>query len=359
MDKEYEVRRHTCAICGKTTKTVTYKKAPKSDYPLNKFYKMHSTGDLICKACESEYHVLDNYSYRGYGYKFSTEPRFTTMDKRSSTPTFGVEIEVAGNIKNIEKIRLLTEKTQECSIGYDTSVEGAMFEFSYAPGTFYWYLHESHLNNVCRLLQKDPWVIDSTTIGNHIHIGNIDVKSFYKDLITSANVDDMFWKVMRVIAEREFNRYCTTEFTLNHHDAISYNTRWRTVEFRMFAGTYSAEKIFARMRFIRQIYNNITEEEGIKWHNFSPESISWFKTLLAKNRKFSKEEKEKMIKMFETETEKTEAEYQHDTSREIRNRFRDTELRPYWFDVALHEGEDDEPYNPDSEDDEDNEEYTW
>jgi hypothetical protein len=351
MDKEYEVRRHTCAICGKTTKTVMLKAAPESDYPLNKFYKMRSTGDLICKACESEYHVLDNYSYRGYGYKFSTEPRFTTMDKRSSTPTFGFEIEVAGNIKNIEKIRLLTEKTQECSIGYDTSVEGAMFEFSYAPGTFYWYLHESHLSNVCKLLQKDPWVIDSTTIGNHIHIGNIDVGNFYKDLITSANVDDMFWKVMRVIAEREFNRYCATEFRLDHHDAISYNTRWRTVEFRMFAGTYSAEKILARMRFIRQIYNNISEEEGIKWHTFSPESINWFKTLLAKNRKFSKEEKEKILQIFETETEKTEASYQHDPSGDIRNRFRNAgTARPFWFDVGLHE--EDEEYEPDYDEEE-------
>jgi hypothetical protein len=160
----------------------------------------------------------------------------------------------------------------------------------------------------------------------------------------------MFWKVMRVIAEREFNRFCTSEFTLNHHDAISFSTRWRTVEFRMFAGTYSAEKILARMRFIRQIYNNITEEEGIQWHKFSQESVSWFKTLLAKNRKFSKEEKERILKIFETETEKIQPIYQHDESGNIRNRFRDgAPRRPFWLDVTLQESENDEDYDPDYE----------
>lgn len=350
MNEKYEVRRHKCSICGKTTRTVMDKNIPKDAYPTNKYYKMTSTGDLVCKACENQYHVLSNYSYRGYGYKYSTEPRFTDMDKRSSTPTFGIEIEIAGNIKNIEKIKLLTEKTQECSIGYDTSVEGAMFEFSYAPGTYYWYLHESHLRNVCKLIEKDPWSKTSDTIGNHIHFGNIDVRKFYANLITAANVDDMFWKVMRVIAEREFNHFCYNDFRVDHHDAISYSRRWRTVEFRFFAGTYSAEKILARMRFLRQIYNNITEEEGIKWNKFSQESIDWFKTLLAKNRKFSKEEKEKILQIFEEETPKRLSNIQYDPSGEIRRSFLDGgPYEPYWAD------EEDEEY----ENNEENEEIGW
>lgn len=330
MDKEYEVRRHTCAICGKTTKTVMLKSALSSDYPMNKFYRMPSTNDLICKACEREYHIIENYQFRGYGYKYSIEPHFTNMDKRS-TPTFGVEIEVAGNIKNIEKIRLLTEKTQECSIGYDTSVAGAMFEFSYAPGTYYWYNYESHLRNVCKLLQHDPWVKDSETIGNHIHIGNINCKDFYVNLITAANVDDKFWKIMRVIAERDFNKYCETEFRREHHDAISYNLKWGTVEFRMFAGTYSAEKILSRIKFVRQIFNNITQNEGILWHQFSDESKKWFKELLAKNRKYPKEYKQELINVFETETEKTKAPTQHDEDERIKASLYNEPIgRLYW-----------------------------
>lgn len=353
MNEKYEIRRHKCSICGKTTRTVMDKNLPKDEYPTNKYYRMTSTGDLVCKACEREYHVINNFSYRGYGYKYSVEPRFTDMDKRSSTPTFGIEIEIAGNIKNIEKIKLLTEKTQECSIGYDTSVEGAMFEFSYAPGTYYWYLHESHLRNVCKLIEKDPWSKTSDTIGNHIHFGNIDVRKFYANLITAANVDDMFWKVIRVIAEREFNNFCYNDFRVDHHDAISYSRRWRTVEFRFFAGTYSAEKILARMRFLRQIYNNITEEEGIQWHKFSQESIDWFKTLLAKNRKFSKEEKEKILQIFEEEAPKRLSNIQYDPSGEIRRSFLDGgHYEPYWAD------EEDEEYE-NNENNEENEEISW
>lgn len=343
MEKDYEIRRHKCSICGKTTKTVMPKYADKSEYPTSKYYRMETTGELICRACENEYHILGNYNYRGYGYKYSTEPFFTKMDKISSTPTFGVEIEVAGNIKNIEKIKLLTEKTRECSIGYDTSVAGAMFEFSYAPGTYYWYLHESHLSNVCKLLQKDPWVTQSETIGNHIHIGNIRAKEFYADLIDAANADKNFWKVIRVIAEREFNRYCTAEFTFNHHDAISYSTRWRTVEFRFFAGTYSAEKILARMKFIRQMLNNCRGERGIQWHEFSQETKNWFKTLLAKNRKFSKEEKEELLQMFEAETEKIKPDTIHDKENTIRNRMRqDPMFSPYWGEEEDENYEDEE-----------------
>lgn len=349
MDEKYEVRKHKCAICGKTTRTVMLKEASKDEYPFSKYYRMASTGELICKACESEYHIIENYQFRGYGYKFSTTPYFTSMDRRNSTPTFGIEIEIAGNIKNIEKIRLLTEKTQECSIGYDTSVEGAMFEFSYAPGTYHWYLHESHLRNVCKLIENDPWTKTSDTIGNHIHFGNIDTKKFYANLITSANVDDMFWKVMRVISEREFNRFCCADFRVDHHDAISYSRRWRTVEFRFFAGTYSAEKILARMKFIRQIYNNITEEQGIQWHKFNQESIAWFKTLLAKNRKFSKEEKEKIIQIFEEETPKQLSITQYDSSGDIRRNFLDTSQSyvPFWINEESEE--ENEYYEEDEE----------
>lgn len=345
MNEKYEVRKHKCSICGKTTRTVMEKNLPKDFYPTSKYFRMSSTGDLVCKACEREYHVIDNFAFRGYGYKYSTEPKFTDMDKRSSTPTFGIEIEVAGNIKNIEKIRLLTEKTEECSIGYDTSVEGAMFEFSYAPGTYYWYLHESHLRNVCKLIEKDPWSKASDTIGNHIHFGNIDTRKFYKNLITAANVDDMFWKVMRVIAEREFNRFCYNDFRVDHHDAISFSRRWRTVEFRLFAGTYSAEKILARMRFIRQIYNNITEENGIEWHKFNQESITWFKTLLAKNRKFSKEEKEKILQIFEEETPKRLSNIQYDPSGDIRRSFSGEDVyRPFWINTEEESEEYEEDY---------------
>lgn len=334
MDDKYEVRKYKCSICGKTTKIVTPKGTDKDTYPMNAFFKMASTGDLVCKACEREYHVLGNYNYRGYGYKFSTEPNFTSMDKKSETPTFGVEIEVAGNIKNIEKIKLLTEKTQECSIGYDTSVAGAMFELSYAPGTYYWYLYESHLRNVCRLLQKDPWVKESETIGTHIHFGNIDTSSFYKSLINAANKDINFWPIMRIIAEREFNQYCRTDFTMDHHDAISYNMKWRTIEFRMFAGTYSAEKILMRMKFIRQIYNNITPDEGIMWHNFSQESKTWFKTLLNKTRKYNKEIKADIWNMFEKETNKTESPTQHDISNRIRDRLNSSVL---WYEEVYED----------------------
>ena len=104
------------------------------------------------------------------------------------------------------------------------------------------------------------------------------------------------------------------------------------------------------MRFLRQIYNNITEEEGIEWHKFSQESIDWFKTLLAKNRKFSKEEKEKILQMFEEETPKRLSNIQYDTSGEIRRSFLDGgPYEPYWAD------EEDEEY----ENNEENEEIGW
>jgi hypothetical protein len=354
MDEKFEVRKYKCSICGKTSRKVMLKTAPQGDYPTEHFYYLPSTRDLICKACESEYHVINNYSYRGYGYKYSSDPKFTNMDKRT-TPTFGVEIEVAGNVKNIEKIKLLTEKTRECSIGYDTSVEGAMFEFSYAPGTYFWYAHESHLKNVCKLLNCDPWVKQSSTIGNHIHIGNINTNKFYAELITAANVDKLFWKIMRIIAEREFNQYCICDFSLgNHHDAISYNTRWRTIEFRMFAGTYSAEKILSRIKFIRQIFNNITEEEGIKWHNFSNESKAWFFELMKKSRKYNKEEKEEIEKAFTEETQKELAAIQHDQNCNIRNQMLNSS-RFRWFGFD-EEGEPIDEYEPDYADNDDEEE---
>lgn len=356
MDEKFEVRKYKCSICGKTSRKVMLKTAPQGDYPTEHFYYLPSTGDLICKACESEYHVINNFSYRGYGYKYSSDPKFTNMDKKS-TPTFGVEIEVAGNVKNIEKIKLLTEKTRECSIGYDTSVEGAMFEFSYAPGTYFWYAHESHLKNVCKLLNCDPWVKQSNTIGNHIHIGNINTNKFYAELITAANVDKLFWKIMRIIAEREFNQYCICDFSLgNHHDAISYNTRWRTIEFRMFAGTYSAEKILSRMKFIRQIFNNITEEEGIKWHKFSNESKAWFFELMKKSRKFNKEEKEEIEKAFTEETQKELATVQHDQNCNIRNQMLNSS-RFRWFGFN-EEGEPvEDSYEPFYSDEDEEENY--
>lgn len=276
MNKDYTIKKYKCAICGKTVKKVQNKEADgENNYPTEVFYKMSSTGDLICKDCESQYRLLDNYSYRGYGYKYDTYQRKTRLDK-NDTPTFGVELEVAGNIKNIDKIKKITSGYYECSIGYDTSVEGAQFELSYCPGTYYWYLYESNFRNVCKLIQKDEWTIDSETIGTHIHLGNIDAKKFYAKLILAETLDINFWDMMKAIGRRDFNQYCEPNFDNGHHSAISYSRKWRTVEFRFFGGTYDADTIFMRMKFIRQILNNI-EDDGLHWNKFDKKVKEWMK----------------------------------------------------------------------------------
>jgi hypothetical protein len=276
MNKDYAIKKYKCSICGKTVKKICNLEADGADYyPTDVFYKMPSTGDLICKECESQYRLLNNYSYRGYGYKYDTYPRKTRLDK-NDTPTFGVELEVAGNIKNIDKIKKITSGYYECSIGYDTSVEGAQFELSYSPGTYYWYLYESNLRNVCKLLQKDEWTKNSETIGTHIHLGNINPKKFYAKLILAETLDINFWDMMRAIGRRDFNQYCEPDFGEGHHSAISYSRKWRTVEFRFFAGTYDADTIFMRMKFIRQIFNNITDE-GLDWSKFDKKVKDWMK----------------------------------------------------------------------------------
>ena len=276
MNKDYSIKKYKCSICGKTVKKIYNLEADGADYyPTDVFYKMSSTGDLICKDCESQYRLLNNYYYRGYGYKYDTYPRKTRLDK-NDTPTFGVELEVAGNIKNIDKIKKITSGYYECSIGYDTSVEGAQFELSYSPGTYYWYLYESNLRNVCKLIKKDEWTKDSETIGTHIHLGNIDAKKFYAKLILAETLDVYFWDMMEAIGRRHFNEFCVDNFDNGHHSAISYSRKWRTVEFRFFGGTYDADTIFMRMKFIRQIFNNITEE-GLNWSKFDKKVKEWMK----------------------------------------------------------------------------------
>lgn len=274
MNKEYAIKKYKCAICGKTVKKI-HDKDGENYYPTDVFYKMSSTGDLICKDCENQYRLLANYSYRGYGYKYDTYQRKTRLDK-NDTPTFGVELEVAGNIKNIDKIKKITSGYYECSIGYDTSVEGAQFELSYCPGTYYWYFYESNFRNVCKLIQKDEWTKNSETIGTHIHLGNIDAKKFYANLILAETRDINFWDMMKAIGRREFNEFCEPNFNNGHHSAISYSRKWRTVEFRFFGGTYDADTIFMRMKFIRQILNNLNEN-GLHWNKFDKKVKEWIK----------------------------------------------------------------------------------
>lgn len=294
MDNRYKVDKTKCEICGRTVKKILLKN---KEYNNNDFFKTQD-GNYICKQCEREYRVIDNYSERGYGYKYNTNPKTTAMDT-ISTPTFGVEIEVAGNLKNIGKIEKLTYPTSECSIGYDTSVEGAQFELSYAPGTYYWYLHESKLQAVCNLIKKDKWAKDSETIGTHIHVGNIDAKYIIKCIQIESIINSWFWKILKAVGERDFNKYCENSFTGDHHDAISYSHRWRTLEFRFFKGTYDFKTIMDRMRFLRQLIENTTRD-GVNWFNFKKEIKDWTINKIEQSELLNTEEKT-MAKSFFTE----------------------------------------------------------
>lgn len=301
MNNKYQIIKEKCDICGRTYKRIIDKERDNGSF----IRKMNDK--KICMDCDRKYRITGGYSGRGYGYKYSTSPHFTVMD-RPATPTYGIEIEVAGNISNIDKISKLTERcdgTTECSIGYDTSVEGAMFELSYAPGTYYWLLYESNLSGVCKLLQKDEWTIEnSPTIGMHIHIGNIDLSDTMARLRSAARMDTAFWRILRIAAERDYNQYCKPIFARGHHDAISRSTRWRTMEFRIFNGTYDFNKIMKRVKFIRQLVDNTTEN-GVNWKNFSGDIKDWLIECMSNSSTITEEEKKDMLELLEGTIERS------------------------------------------------------
>lgn len=302
MNNKYQIIKEKCDICGRTYKRIIDKERDNGSF-IRKYGNKN-----VCIDCDRKYKITGGYSGRGYGYKYSTSPHFTVMD-RPSTPTYGIEIEVAGNISNIDKISKLTERcdgTNECSIGYDTSVEGAMFELSYAPGTYYWLLYESSLRGICKLLQKDEWTIKgSPTIGMHVHIGNIDLSDAMARIRTASQTDKSFWQMLRIVAERDYNQYCKPIFTRGHHDAISRSTRWRTIEFRIFNGTYDFNKIMKRVKFLRQLIDNTTEN-GIAWTKFSDDIKEWLKELIGISELVELETKEKLLGVLEGTVETAE-----------------------------------------------------
>ena len=341
MDNRYKIIKTKCDICGRTFKKIVTNATNATDP-----YLFEYNGKRICTDCERKYRIMSGFSGRGYGYKFSTDPHFTVMD-RTSTPTYGVEIEVAGNIKSIDKIAKLTERISgysECSIGYDTSVEGAQFELSYAPGTYYWYMHESNLKAVCKMLQKDEWTKESSeTAGIHIHIGNIPMTDLSLKWQRAAKKDPIFWEILKVLGEREYNQYCRPVFSRNHHDAISRSTRWRTIEFRMFKGSYDFNKIMFRIRFLRQLVDN-TKDNIINWKNFSQDVKSEFLSLLSTTKLVCDETAEQIIKLFNGEIEVSD--------------IKTPEYIEYWENKVEHEfyGEEDydeEEYDEDEENEED------
>lgn len=304
-----------CSICGKTVKKIVSKDMDymPQNFGMKEYYKNGKT-HYICKDCEQNFKITGDYFARGYGYAGSTSPRRTSADKYS-TPTYGIEIEVAGNIKNIRKIANLISPTFECTIGYDTSVEGAQFELSYAPGTYYWYLYESKLKPVLQLLQKDEWVNKtSTTTGMHIHVGTRKkyevVKALYKEECYEPVV---FWHLIRILGEREYNQYCSPNIGSNHHYAISLSRKWHTLEFRIFRTTFDFDTVMNRMKFLRQIIDNTTED-GIEWSNFRQDSKDWFMKLINKSR-LSKDIKENIVWLLETPLKERTKE--HNTEAEI------------------------------------------
>lgn len=301
MNPEYKILKTKCSICGNSFKKVVSKH---TDYDTTNFVAdSFSVGSgPICKSCERQYRILSNFASRGYGYKYSTCPKRTAMDKES-TPTFGIEIEVAGRIKNIEKIDKIANKNYigdpECSIGYDSSLSGSQFELSYAPGTFYWYMYESKLKNICKLLQMDKWAETDSTTGMHIHIGTIQTGDVYVNLQKAASTDNMFWTILKVFGEREYNRYCMPLWQRQHHDCINRSTRWRTLEFRMFTSTFDYQKILNRMKFLRQMIENFSYEGPIMWWNFKDQTKQWFLDLLEHTEvEITEEEKEKIRLLF-------------------------------------------------------------
>lgn len=335
MDNNFYILKTKCDICGRTFKKVIAKEVTET----NPYVKRYNEKN-VCIDCDRKYKITDCYSARGYGYKWSTDAHFTIMDK-NSTPTYGVEIEVAGNIINIDKIARITDRVNgnsECSIGYDTSVEGAMFELSYAPGTYYWYLYESNLKAVCKLLQKDIWANEeSPTIGMHIHVGNINLTTKNSYLNTASKKNALFWEILRLVGGREYNRYCRPVFSRNHHDAISRSTRWRTIEFRMFKGTYDFTTIMNRIKFIRQLLDN-TDEQGTHWEKFSEDTKKIVYDLIEKEKgkgRFTDEELEKIRKVFETGDSNIEYKY--------------PDYIKYWEKIADEEYYGEEEYDEDEE----------
>ena len=181
MEEKIKIIKRKCDICGKTIRRVARPEDGQNDVFIGVPYKKNGLDYTICRECENKYKVTDGFNNRGYGYRGNTYPKRTKLDK-ASTPTYGVELEVAGNIKNIDKISKLAQN--EVTIGYDSSVDGAMYELSYCPGTYYWYLYESNLRGVCALLSKDIWVDkESTTAGMHIHVGTINKKHLLESFI--------------------------------------------------------------------------------------------------------------------------------------------------------------------------------
>lgn len=338
MNPEYKILKTKCSVCGRSYKKVVTKNTERdtSNFVLESFADGR---EPICKNCERTYRILNNYSNRGYGYKYSTDPKRTALDKES-TPTFGIEIEVAGNIKSIEKIDKLANGnyagTPECSIGYDSSLSGAQFELSYSPGTYYWYVYESNFKNICKMLSKDKWATTDVTTGMHIHIGTIQTGDVYVALQKAASTDNMFWTIVKVLGEREFNRYCMPIWQREHHDCINRSTRWRTLEFRMFTSTFDYQKILNRMKFLRQMIENFTYDGPIAWYNFKEPTKEWFLSILDETTvNITEEEKERIHLMFK--------EPGHATATPVN---RESE---YWMAEAEQAYMEDEEYNDEEE----------
>ena len=344
MNPEYKILKTKCSICGQSYKKVVSKDI---QYDTTNFVvESFETGKQpVCKNCERTYRILRNYSSRGYGYKFCVAPNRTSMDKES-TPTFGIEIEIAGNVKNIEKIDKITNRTHsanpECSIGYDSSLSGAQFELSYSPGTYYWYVYESNFKNVCKLLQKDQWATTDETTGMHIHIGTIQTGDIYLALQKASTTDNMFWTILKVLGEREYNRYCMPIWQRQHHDCINRSTRWRTLEFRMFTSTFDYQKILNRMKFLRQMIENFSYDGPIAWYNFKENTKLWFLDLLEKTTvEITEEEKEKIRLIFTEAGHQTAIPQNKETERWLR----------YSEEEFMHDEEySDEEYDEEEED---------
>lgn len=347
MNPEYKILKTKCSVCGKSFKKVVSKAV---DYDTANFVSdsFHTGNGPICKNCERQYRILNNYSSRGYGYKYSTCPKRTVMDKES-TPTFGIEIEVAGNIQNIDKIDKIANKNYamdpECSIGYDSSLSGAQFELSYAPGTFYWYMYESNFKNICKLLEKDKWAGTDATTGMHIHIGTIQTGDVYVNLQKASSTDNMFWKILKVLGEREYNRYCMPVWQRNHHDCINRSSRWHTLEFRMFTSTFDYQKILNRMKFLRQMIDNFSYDGTIMWWNFKEPIKLWFLGLLDHTEvNITEEDKEQIRLIFKEAGHQTAS----PTNPEV----------DYWLRAAEQDYMEDEEYEDDEyRDDEEEEDY--
>lgn len=341
MEEKFKIKKEHCDICGKTIKKVL--KLDDNENIINNCIPYIRNGQKynVCTTCEQRYRVTEGFDRRGYGYRGDCCPKRTRLDKLS-TPSYGIEMEVAGNVSNVDKISKLAQN--EVTIGYDSSVEGAMYEFSYCPGTYYWYLYESNFRGVCNLLSKDKWVNkDSTTTGMHIHVGTIPVKEKLRSLIIECNKNRWFWMMMRIFGERAMNQYCEAQFMHGHHDAISWSSRWGTLEFRIFRMEYNFDKIMARIRFIRQIIDNCTEY-GVDWKNFRQESKDFFFELLQKARCVDREGKELIRQIFETDLDKTLPEMNRELAIAL-DRL-DGECDNYWS-------------PPEDEDEEENEEEGW